>query len=45
MSNKYSSDKEAIDGLAKSFQELKAEIGKVIVGHGRIISSTSITSK
>ena len=43
MSNKYSSDKEAIDGLARSFQELKAEIGKVIVGQEDVVNTVLIS--
>ena len=32
----YNSDVAAVDGLACSYQELKAEIGKVIVGQMKL---------
>jgi len=35
--NKYSSDAEAIDGLAATYKELKAEIGKRIVGQHEVV--------
>ncbi len=38
----YKSDVEAIDGLAKAYQKLKKEIGKVIVGQDEVIKSVLI---
>ena len=34
---KYTSDKEAADALYKSYQDLKSEIGKVIVGQDEVV--------
>ncbi len=42
MANKYKSDVEAIDGLADSYNRLKAEIGKIIVGQDDVIKSVLI---
>lgn len=39
----YSSDKEAVDALAKSYQALHAEIGKVIVGQQEVVSNVLIS--
>ncbi len=39
----YSSDKEAVDALAKSYQALLSEIGKVIVGQQDIVSNVLIS--
>ncbi len=42
MANKYKSDVEAIDGLASSYNSLKSEIGKIIVGQDDVIRSVLI---
>ncbi len=42
MSN-YKSDVEAIDGLAQSYQDLKQEIGKVIVGQEETVKAVIIS--
>lgn len=39
----YSSNKEAVDALAKSYQALHAQIGKVIVGQQEIVSNVLIS--
>lgn len=39
----YSSDKEAVDALAKSYHALLSEIGKVIVGQQDIVSNVLIS--
>ena len=39
----YSSDVEGMNALAKSYKELKAEIGKVIVGQDEVIKATLIS--
>lgn len=39
----YSSDKEAVDGLAQSFKELSKEISKVIVGQNEVVRSVLIS--
>ncbi|MCX7744533.1 MAG: AAA family ATPase [Flavobacteriales bacterium] len=39
----YSSDKEAVDALAKSYEALLSEIGKVIVGQQDIVSNVLIS--
>lgn len=39
----YNSDVAAVDGLARSYQELKAEIGKVIVGQDEVVKSVLIS--
>lgn len=39
----YSSDKEAVDALAQSYQALLSEIGKVIVGQQDIVSNVLIS--
>lgn len=43
MTNKYSSDKEAVDGLAKAYQELKSEISKIIVGQEEVVKTVLIS--
>lgn len=43
MSKHYSSDKEAVDGLTKSFQDLRSEIGKVIVGQEQVVQAVLIS--
>ncbi len=42
MANKYKSDVEAIDGLSDSYNKLKSEIGKIIVGQEDVIKSVLI---
>ncbi len=39
----YDSDVKAVDGLAASYQELTAEIGKVIVGQKNVVKSVLIS--
>ncbi len=39
----FNSDVEAIDNLAKSYQDLKKEIGKVIVGQDHVVKSVLIS--
>jgi MoxR-like ATPase len=43
MSADYRSDVEAVDAMASSFQELKSEISKVIVGQDDVIQSVIIS--
>jgi MoxR-like ATPase len=38
----YTSDKEAVNGLVNTFEKLKTEIGKVIVGQNEVIESSLI---
>lgn len=40
---KYSSDVEAVDALAKSYNDLRAEIGKVIVGQEDVVKAVIIS--
>ncbi|MGB0862171.1 MAG: AAA family ATPase [Saprospiraceae bacterium] len=40
---KYSSDVEAVDALAKSYNDLRAEIGKVIVGQEEVVKAVIIS--
>ncbi len=40
---KYASDVEAVDALARAYQDLKAEIGKVIVGQDEVVRSVIIS--
>ena len=40
---KYSSDVEAVDALAKAYKDLKAEIGKVIVGQQDVVNAVIIS--
>lgn len=39
----FSSDKEAVDALAKAYRDLKAEIGKVIVGQDDVVKTVLIS--
>ena len=39
----FSSDVEAVDALAQSYQELRSEIGKVIVGQHEVVTSVLIS--
>lgn len=39
----YKSDVEAVDALAKAYQDLKAEIGKVIVGQDEVVKMVIIS--
>jgi len=39
----YKSDVEAVDGLAKSYQELKSEIAKVIVGQDDVVKTVILS--
>jgi MoxR-like ATPase len=41
--SKYSSDKEAIEGLVHVYESLKSEIGKIIVGQHEIVDGTLIS--
>ncbi len=43
MSKNYKSDVEAVDGLAKSFNDLKEEIGKIIVGQEEVVKMVIIS--
>ena len=43
MKNTYKTDVEAVDALAKAFQTLKNEIGKVIVGQEEVVKSVIIS--
>ncbi len=40
---KFSSDVEAVDALAQSYQDLRAEIGKVIVGQQEVVKTVLIS--
>ncbi|CAG0907198.1 unnamed protein product [Cyprideis torosa] len=42
MSLQFANDKEAVDGLAQKFEELKSEIGKVIVGQEKVIETVLV---
>ncbi|HRQ30142.1 MAG TPA: AAA family ATPase, partial [Saprospiraceae bacterium] len=39
MNNRYANDVEAVDGLARSYQDLKKEIGKMIIGQDEVVQS------
>ena len=39
----YNSDVEAVDGLAKSYQELKSEIAKIIVGQDDVVKTVILS--
>lgn len=41
--NKYKSDVEAVDGLAQAYRDLKAEIGKVIIGQDEVVKGVIIS--
>jgi MoxR-like ATPase len=43
MSEVYKSDVEAVDAMARSFKELKSEIGKVIVGQDDVVKTVIIS--
>ena len=43
MSLNYNSDKEAIDGLASSYNKLRTEIGKIIVGQDEVVKTVLIS--
>ena len=43
MTNRYTSDVEAVDALAASYQSLKSEIGKVIVGQDEVVKTVIIS--
>lgn len=43
MNQKFSSDVEAVDSLAKAYQTLKKEIGKVIVGQDDVVKAVIIS--
>lgn len=43
MNEVYQSDVEAVDAMARSFKELKAEIGKVIVGQDDVVKTVIIS--
>ena len=42
-SSPYSSDVEAVDALARAYQDLRAEIGKVIVGQQEVVKTVLIS--
>jgi len=39
----FSSDKEAVDALAKAYRDLRSEIGKVIVGQDEVVKTVLIS--
>ena len=39
----YSSEKEAVDALGESYQKIRAEIGKVIIGQDDVVKSVLIS--
>lgn len=43
MNNKYKDDVAAVDALAKSYKDLRAEIGKVIVGQEDVVKAVLIS--
>jgi MoxR-like ATPase len=43
MNEVYQSDVEAVDAMARSFKELKAEIGKVIIGQDDVVKTVIIS--
>ena len=43
MNARYQSEVEAVDGLAKSYQDLKSEIAKVIVGQDEVVRAVIIS--
>jgi len=43
MSLNYSSDKEAVDGLASKYKELREEIAKIIVGQDEVVKTVLIS--
>ena len=43
MTKNFGSEVEAVDALAKSYQDLKAEIGKVIIGQEAVVEGVIIS--
>ena len=43
MQVKYKSDVEAVDGLAQSYQDLRSEVGKMIIGQDEVVKSVLIS--
>lgn len=43
MSNQYNSDVEAVKALADAYQNLRSEIGKVIIGQDDVVKSVLIS--
>ena len=43
MSTQYASDVQAIDALAQKYHDLRAEIGKVIVGQDEVVKAVLIS--
>lgn len=43
MSNQYNTDVEAVDALAKAYQDLSDEIGKVIIGQKEVVKAVLIS--
>ncbi len=43
MNQKYSSDVEAVDGLRDAYQQLRNEIGKVIIGQDQVVKDSLIS--
>jgi len=43
MSDQYKNDVEAVDGLAKAYQDLSDEIGKVIIGQKEVVKAVLIS--
>jgi len=39
----YKSDVEAVDGLAKAYEGLRSEIGKMIIGQDDVVKSVLIS--
>lgn len=43
MTERYQSDKEAVDGLANAYEKMRNEIAKVIVGQEKVVSAVLIS--
>jgi len=43
MNQKYTSDVEAVDGLRAAYQQLRSEIGKVIIGQDQVVKDSLIS--
>lgn len=43
MNQKYNSDVEAVDGLRDAYQQLRSEIGKVIIGQDQVVKDSLIS--
>ena len=43
MSNQYNTEVEAVDGLAKAYEDLSNEIGKVIIGQKEVVKAVLIS--